>query len=92
MQDSVNDSVKFVANLVVQDNQSILRKNLNYICEKFDLNITDVGVDKLYPTFICTQDWKSDMINEIIDTLDDEIDIDFEFSNLNDILITLTTF
>ena len=49
------------------NNQCILRKNLNYISELFNLSISDLIDGNVRHDFSPIDDWRVNIINELID-------------------------
>ena len=91
MRESENRHVKFITDQAKDDNRSIVRKNLNLICEQYKLDICDTLSSKQYPVVSHGSDWRVNVLNEIIEIKDNNLEIDFEFVDLNEILYILAT-
>lgn len=90
MHDSENEQIRLVTNQSYQDNQSIIRRNINYICQTFDMKLSSVITSRVEIPVDITSDWKSKILNEIIDIKDEELGIEFEFVDLDYILNVLS--
>jgi hypothetical protein len=88
---SENNRVKFLTLLAALDNLSSTRRNLNYIATLCNFDIGQMLETK--PNFVMNSnnDWRCKLINEIIDIRDNEVNIDFEFTELSEILEVITT-
>ena len=84
-------TVKFLTQLAAHDNLSNTRRNLNYIAALCNFDIGQMLETK--PNFVINpnNDWRCKLINEIIDIRDNEMNIDFEFTELSEILEVITT-
>ena len=93
MQSSTNSHLKFLVDYALENNECILRKNLNYVSELIGVGIFDIVNDNIKARFVPMDDWRIKIINELIDIIDDEFEynVDIEVSDLKSMLHMLVT-
>ena len=88
---STNVRVKFLASYACDNNQCILRKNLNWIAQLFDVNIYDIISGCFKFVLNNSMDWRAKLINELIDIIDGNLNIDLEITDIKELLNLLVT-